>query len=443
VLSEGRAYTRSIPPARNGSLESFWDAVVLAVRGARLQGNENQTPAAIAISCRGLFGACIDATGDAFWPGWNYGSIKTSDEVRDVYHSDVWAGRDPYAHGYAPRLAGLVLWLHRTNPDEWNRIRRVGALHDYVVYRLTGQWVTDPTTGPEQSSWPAEILEITGLPEDAFPRVMFPQEVVAGLVDAAATDLGLGAGVPVVTGFHDGAAANRGTGAVNTNDGCFTLGTNFVLRAVTGDRLTSGCFCYTVAPGQWSWVNNVPNAATQLDTVADAIAGGHLEIPDAHGRFGALARETAPGSNGVTIDLVPVSGLEELRERVRILLAAGHGDGVVYRAMLESVTYGVRGLIQRARRDGATPRRFVATGGSVRNSAFLTVLSSVIDAPIEVGEPEAGMIGAAMAAAVGAGWYESLDEAMENMRRAGPLVEPDRGAARYYREALNEGVAAS
>lgn len=433
VHSEGRAYTRAIAPARDGALESFWDAVATAVRNASDSAGQ---PAAIAISCRGLFGACLDETGRAFWPAWNYGSIKTSEEVREVYESPVWAGKDPYAHGYAARLAGLVLWLKRSDPDEWARISRVGALHDYIVYRLTGRWVTDPTTGPEQMTWPSEILHLTGLPDSAFPEIIEPQRIVTGLADVAARDLGLQAGIPVVSGFHDGAAANRGTGAVNPGDACFTLGTNFVLRAVTGERLQTGCFCYTVAPGQWSWVNNVPNSATQLDVTAGILAGSQQDLISAHQRLGTGALSIQPGSEGARIALAPVETATSLQFQVESLRGDGHTDDVIYRAMLESIAFGVRGLIQRATSDGASPERFVATGGSSRNTAFLKVLSSVINAPIEIGEPEAGIVGAGMAAAVGAGWYATLDDAMDTMRKPGPMIHPDADAALYYRDTL-------
>jgi xylulokinase len=428
--SEGRAYTRAIAPARDGSLESFWDAVVSAVRSASSPAGQ---PAAIAISCRGLFGACLDKAGQAFWPAWNYGSIKTSDEVREVYESPVWAGKDPYAHGYAARLAGLVLWLKRSDPDEWARITRVGALHDYIVYRLTGRWVTDPTTGPEQMTWPSEILDLTGLPECAFPEIIEPQQIVSGLTDGAACDLSLQSGIPVVCGFHDGAAANRGTGTVNPGDACFTLGTNFVLRAVTGERLQTGCFCYTVAPGMWSWVNNVPQAATQLDVMAGILSGNQEDLVAAHQRLGARSLATRAGSDGARIVLAPVETTTSLHLQVATLRRDGHSDDAIYRAMLESIAFGVRGLIHRAMRDGASPQRFVATGGSSRNTAFLKVLGSVIGAPIEIGEPEAGMVGAGMAAAVGAGWYATLDDAMTSMRTPGPMVHPDSEAASFYR----------
>ena len=442
IVSEGTCSTRSIVPARDGALEAFWDAAVTATRAAcAVQGPA--APAAIAISCRGLFGACLDHDGTAFWPAWNYGSIKTSSEVHDVYSADVWHGKDPFAHGYAIRLAGLVLWLRRHHPNEWRSIQRFGALHDYIVYRLTGQWVTDPTTGPEQAEWPDEILQITGLPCEAFPTIMRPEDVVSGLTQQAAGRLGLPVGTPVVTGFHDGAAANRGTGTVNATDACFTLGTNFVLRAVTGARLTSGCFCYTVAPGQWAWVNNVPSAATQLDVVATKLAGTNEALADAHGRLGLLAAQVPPGAGGARINLVPVEAISQLQAQVWALEASGISDGAIYRAMLEQVALGVRRLIARAIRDGAAPARYVATGGSARNRMFLSVLSAMIDAPIEIGEPEAGMIGAGMAAAVGAGWFESLDDVMHSMHHPGPVIQPETSAARYYGTVTGERAAAS
>jgi sugar (pentulose or hexulose) kinase len=434
MVATGRAYTRDIPVHRELTLARFWQAFQDAVRAANAGLGGRPRPAAISISTRALFGVCLDRAGAGFLPTWDVTlERQSSADLRQATSTEVWGDKHPTAHGYAIGQTGLLLWLRRERPDEWRTIWRVGSFHDYLIYQMTGAWVTDPTSGPGQLEWPAEILALVGLPPDALPPILEPHSVAGALTKAAGHALGLPAGVPVVCGLHDGAAANAGVGAVQIGDACLTLGTNFVLRAVNGAPLPLPATGYVVAPGRWAWVNNVPGASPQLDIVAQSLLGDLAEIGEHHAQLGQLAGEVAPGAIGLALDLIQPGCEDDLRRAVAAARRAGYRDGAIYRAILEAVAGGVRGLLRRAQGHGARPQRFVATGGSAQNVAFVRVLAAVLGAPIEIGPSEGGVLGAGMAAAVGAGWFAGMDEAIRGMSRPGPIIQPDPAAVAAYR----------
>ncbi|MEZ4727864.1 MAG: FGGY-family carbohydrate kinase [Caldilineaceae bacterium] len=432
MVADGRAFTRAIQPSRDAMLPQFWNALCTAVRMARERLPYPPTPAAIGISCRAQFGVSLTADGQAFWPTWDCLLTKTSPEIQRAYSPALWGNQDPYAFGYGVRMAAMMPWLHQRRPDEWRKIDRIGALHNYLVYRLAGVWVTDPTSGAEQAEWPPEIVAMSGLPRTAFPHTLLPHHVAGGLTTDAAAALGLPSGTPVVVGMHDGAAANLGTRTIEAGDACFTLGTNFVFRAVTGERLTTKCFCYTVAPNRWAWVNNVPSASTQFDIVAELLRGHDAAMTKRHQALGQLADNVAPGAEGLTMERMTPSEEAAWQQRLLAIRQAGYADGVIYRAVAEAIAWGVYGLVQTAKRDGVRPRRFVATGGSAQNRHFLHVLAAVLGVAIEIGAPEAGLLGVGMVAAIGSGWYATLQEAMNQMTTPGPVVQPDPDAVQFY-----------
>jgi sugar (pentulose or hexulose) kinase len=436
LVASGRAYTRAITASRDAMLPAFWQALCTAVRSANRQLSVAIPPAAIGISCRAQFGVCLDATGAAFWPVWDCLLTKSSPELQRAYAPELWGEQDPYACGYGVRMGALLAWLHQQRPDEWGRIQRVGALHNYLVYRLAGVWVTDPTSGAEQARWPQAILDLTGLPENAFPLTLPAHELAGGLTADAAAALGLPVGTAVVVGLHDGAAANLGTRAVEAGDVCLTLGTNFVFRAVNGARLSSGSFCYTVAPERWAWVNNVPGASTQLDLVAETLYGAQPTLAERHQVLGQLADQSPPGAGGLVIQRMIPGEEAAFVERIRALRRTGYTEGVIYRALAEAIAVGVHHLMQTAIGDGIQPRRFVAMGGSVQNRHFLRVLSAVLAAPLEIGAPEAGLLGAGMVAAVGCGWHPTVETAMTQMTATGPLLQPEPTAVHFYQTFL-------
>jgi ribulose kinase len=58
----------------------------------------------------------------------------------------------------------------------------------------------------------------------------------------------------------------------------------------------------------------------------------------------------------------------------------------------------------------------------------------MINAPIEVAEAEAGLIGAGMAAATGSGWYATLPAAVAAMTSTGEIIYPDAATSQSYRQ---------
>lgn len=416
TVAEGRTNTRGITARREDRwLEQFWQAVAGAVRLAGAGLGQPARPAAIAISCRGLFGVGLDHAGEAFLPSADVLTIKRSPEAVAAFQAPVWGPSGPYAYGYAVRLAGLVAGLRERAPADWRRIHRVGALHTYVVYRLCGAWVTDPSTGPSGAAWPPGLMALSGLPVSAFPLILDPWAVAGRLSPGAAAALALPVDTPVVAGLHDGAAANLGTGAVNPGDACLTLGTNFALRVVTGDRPPSACFGYVVAPGQWAWVNNVTGASPWLDAVATTLLDHPADLAAKHRCLNNLAAAVSPGARLPTLQVGDEISLPDPGGDAG---QAGFSPGEVYLAALRATAAGVGELVAQARRCGAPARRFVATGGGVHNGQLLRVLAATLGQPVAPGHPEAGLLGAGMAAAIGAGWYATLAGARAAMAPA-------------------------
>jgi sugar (pentulose or hexulose) kinase len=217
---------------------------------------------------------------------------------------------------------------------------------------MAGVWVTDPTSGPGQAEeWPQEIIDLTETPRVVFPRPLPPQQIVGGLLPEAAQWLDLPPGTPVAVGMHDGASSSIGAQAADVGDVCLTLGTNFVLRAVTGERLRSRSFSYLVLADRWAWVNNVYKASAQLDMVANLLGGSpQPEARVLHPVLGAAAADVAPGCDGLVIERMlagqEAAGQEEaFLARLAQAQQAGHSNGHIYRAVMEALARGVLDLL--------------------------------------------------------------------------------------------------
>lgn len=420
IVAEGRAYNRGGPPfgLDAAALTRTWEALCHAVRAAGKAAHDAgqiAVPDSLAISCRGVIGLWLDADGEAIGVPPETTVAAARDEIAAVYADPAWEPEDPYLFSYVPSLVGRTRWLRRHHPGQYDRVRRAGALHDWILYRLTGQWVTDPATGPGRSYWPDAVMTLTNLPEAAFPTIMDFSSLVGTLTPVAAADLGLPVTTRVVAGAHDGSAANLGTGAFRVGDACITLGTSFVLRVVTGTPVV-GAFGYLVTPDAWAWVRGAHGLSAQLDAVTAMLDGrGFPVTPERHVTLTALAERASVGTPGLRLRALPLGQEARQAEAARVALRAGHAAGTIYRATLEGTALAVRGLLEQARNTGACPVRFIVTGGATANTLLLHILSGVIEAPLAIATGEAGMLGAAMCGAVGAGWYTTVQEAAAHM----------------------------
>ena len=103
-----------------------------------------------------------------------------------------------------------LLWIKRNEPDVWEKTRKVFLLEDFILFRLSGEFVSEKTL---QSSamyfnintctWWNEMLSYIGIPIEYLPTVLNPGELVGYYGKTA-----------VVTGSLDQIAGAIGAGVI-------------------------------------------------------------------------------------------------------------------------------------------------------------------------------------------------------------------------------------
>jgi sugar (pentulose or hexulose) kinase len=416
MLAEGRGYSGGGPPFGHDAddLAASWGVLVEAVRDASAVMGNSQ-PVAIALSCRKAPGVWLDAANHPVSPPRDDVLAAGRQDIDESYAADVWSPLGPFSFGYGVDLIGNTRWLRRRFPDLWAQVTRVGSLHTWLVYRLTGRWATSPAAGPACPAWPEAASELTGLPLTAFPEVIDSFGVAGKLTSEAAEELGLPEGTPVVTGTHDGAAANLGAGAMHAGDACLTLGTNGVVRVVTGEPLYRQ-FGYPIVEGRWAMVRDIVGIAHHLDRVVNAIDGQGTPVSaERHARLTAQAGIVPLGSSGVRLPVPEQEFLGAGQGSSALTVVEGYPDGMVYRAALEGIALAFKGVMDVVVESGARPQHVVVTGGATANDLLLHMLSGVLNMAVHTIPGETGVRGASILAALGAGWFDSVDTAVDAM----------------------------
>ena len=112
-------------------------------------------------------------------------------------------------------------------------------------------------------------------------------------------------------------------------------------------------------------------------------------------------------------------------------LTLSHGQGHLYRAMLEATAFGVRHLFEAMGEAGGKKKRLVAVGGGTRGGLWTQIVSNTIGEPQEI--PEQTM-GASYGDALLAGITSDLVEADADWSRIVETVEPDPSRREIYDE---------
>jgi xylulokinase len=218
-----------------------------------------------------------------------------------------------------------------------------------------------------------------------------------------------------------------------------SLGTSGVVFATTAEPLRDPAgqvhaFCHAV-PGRWHMMTVMLSAAGSLRWFRDALAPGE--------EFGTLVEPAAAipaGSDGLLF-LPYLTGErsphpDPLARGAFVGLSIGHDRRHMTRAVLEGVAFGLRdGLDQMTAAGMPAPAQVRASGGGTASPLWRRILADVLEAEVAtVSTTEGAAYGAASLAAVGAGWFGSVEDAAAAFVRVAPAASPGPDAA-VYRDA--------
>jgi xylulokinase len=365
------------------------------------------------------------------------------DRIRDLVGRDrliAVSGNDALTGFTAPK----ALWVREHEPEAWARVRHILLPKDYVRLRLTGEHATDAADGAgtilfdlAARTWSPELLGRLGIDLELLPRVVEGPAVSGTLTAAAAAAAGLWAGIPVVGGGGDQAANAVGVGAVAPGIGALSVGTSGVVFVPTDrpaiepdGRLHA--FCHAV-PGTWHLMGVMLSAAGSLRWLRDALAPGR-SFED----LVALAEPVAAGSEGLVF-LPYLSGErtphpDPLARGAFVGLTLRHGPGHLVRAVLEGVAFGLRDAFELVRATSPVPLADLrASGGGTRSRLWKQVIADVLGVPISLtGTSEGAASGAAILAAVGAGWFATVADACAALVAVTDVTDPEPATAEAY-----------
>ncbi len=309
-----------------------------------------------------------------------------------------------------------------------------GTIDSYLLWQLTAGQVhlTDATNASRtllydihRQAWSEPLLQLFGIPAVMLPKVCDN----AGFIANTSPEL-FGAPVPITAMAGDQQAALVGQGCLQSGMLKSTYGTGAFLLANTGTtphRSTNNLLT-TIA---YRYQGEVCYALEGSVYIAGAVVEwlrDKLGLIKASADTEAIAAELESNAG---VYLVPAfTGLgapywdADARGAIVGLTRASSSNHIV-RAALESVVYQTLDVVNAMRRDGvAAIHALKVDGGMTANGWLMQYLADLLQLPIESASvQETSARGAAMLAALGVGWFDSI-AALAKLQQARASYQP-------------------
>jgi len=448
ILQPAPGYAEQDPAA-------WWLATMAAVRGA-MANCDASAVAAVGLSGQMHGAVLLDAAGDLLTPAVIWPDQRSARQVAAITAA-VGAARlyaiagSPLATGF---LAATVRWFQEERPAIWRQVAQVLLPKDYLRWRLTGAYATDPSDGAgsllldeSRRDWSEELLACAGIDRRLLPPVQ-PSAAVAGeLTAAAAADLGLAPGVPVVTGAADTACGLLGAGAIDRSRLLLSISTGGQVVLPTAQMaadphgrihtFASALAGERAGAAAWYHMGATLSAGMALRWLRDNVLGWSAQA-DAYDAMTALAAQSEPGAQGLLfLPYLVGERTPHMDPNARGAfwgLTLRHGQADLVRAVLEGVTCACYDAFLVLESLGGAPAEVILAGGGARSLLWQQIVADVFGRPVRpLQTSEQSALGALLLAGAGIGLFD-LAAAARDRASYGAVVAPDPAQHEFYSE---------
>lgn len=348
----------------------------------------------------------------------------------------------------------LLAWLRDNEPEALKNIRWVFECKDYVRFRLTGEAKAEITDysganllNLNTGSYDDELLDCFGLKmiRDALPPLCSATETAGYVSKEAAEASGLMEGTPVAGGMFDIDACAAAVNVLDEKHICMIAGTwsinEYPRKApvTDGTVMMNSLFCL---PGYYLIEESSPTSAgnnewfvrTLLPELREKAKESGGSVYDV---MNSLADSVSPQEFvPVFLPFLMASNVHPNAKGTFVGLTVNHTRAHIIRSIYEGIAFCHKSHIDKLLATRSElPESIRLAGGAAHSKVWTQMFADILELPVEtVNVNETGALGCAMAAAVAAGDYPTLDAAAKAMCPVGERFEPNKENSAAYRK---------
>jgi len=345
-------------------------------------------------------------------------------------------------------------WIKQYQPDLYQRTDQFLHWSGFVAFMLGGEPCVDYSLANRtllfdlaRRDWSEELLKLAQIDLEKLPPAVPSGKVIGVVGRKIAGELGLPAGISIVSGAHDQCCNGVGCGVTKPGRAMYGMGTYICMMPVFEQRpdpaamIARGlntehhavpgqyvCFIYNQGGVLVKWFRDTFAAAERQLAQAsgqDLYTTLMAEMPEEPSQVMVLPHFTITGPPQFIADSCGViTGLKLETRR-----------GEVLKGILEATTFYIRECFETLPGTGIEINDFRAVGGGSKSEIWLQICADILGRPfVRPKVSEAGALGAAILAGIGCGAFSSIEEGVEAMVHLERTFEPDPTRQRVYAE---------
>lgn len=367
-------------------------------------------------------------------------SRKEMQEINDTGHPVLdYCGKETSFEWMIPK----ALWIKRHRKDIYDVCYRIVDQLDWMNYQLCGEWSSSICNTTCKWNY---VSSMGGYQRDFFEQIGFEdyEEKLTMRVDKIGDPVGtirpelsekygFSREMQIVQGGIDAHMAMFGLDVLKPGKLGVIMGTSFVHLCLSDEKPDMkgiwGPYDGAVLDNMWLLEGGQISASGLVNWFRHNF---HIPEKDGnpYGNLLGIPDEIPIGADGVTVldffqgNRTPYK--DAMAKGVIFGLNIKHTWKHIYRAVLESVSYGTQNIIRNFEEQGYPVESITACGGVTKDRRWLQMISDVTGKPIIVNENiQAGVLGCCVVAASKGRFYDDFQSAAAHMIKPKFIVEPD------------------
>jgi autoinducer 2 (AI-2) kinase len=359
-----------------------------------------------------------------------------------------------FALGAIPR----ILWLKNNRAELYERVAKISMIGDWILAKLSGIIATDPSNGGttgifslKNRDWMGEMAARVGLKDDIFPKVLEVGTLMGNVTKEASVVTGLSTETKVVMGGGDVQLGSAGLGVVEVGQVAI-LGGSFWQQVVNIDKNTPPPLDMNIRVNP----HVIPNRS-QAEGITffsglvmrwfrDAFCDmeklkAKEQGIDVYALLEEKASKVPAGSYGILPIFSDSMKYSKWYHAAPSFLNLSINPDICNRASMFRSLQENAAIVSSINLDkirdftGVKIETIVFAGGASKGRLWPQIVADVTGCVIKIPKvTEATALGAAMAAGVGAGVYESIAEATKKLIIWDRVYEPNFENKKIYDE---------
>ncbi len=336
-----------------------------------------------------------------------------------------------------------LFYFQKRKPEIVRRARHLLGSKDFLLYQLTGEFLTEPSiAGATQmlnahtTDWDEETLSIMGVERNHLPRVVDGLKTAIPVLESVRKEIGLtSTNLDIFPGLYDGGALAVGLSGLRDHVGVMNIGTSAMVRvpsATPAFDLSENMRLQPYCLAENLYLNGgaLNNATLPINWMRDRLFELDLDnIPELEIKRGAplFCLPYLTGERDAKIGPYASGVFFGLRDH--------HGPQDMLRSVMEGVCFSLCLVKDALVENGNSIDELRVGGGGAGSKVWTQIFADVFNAPINLPQgEEIALVGNAIMAYTALGDFPSLQAGAESMVRVGGTIEPEPAGVKLYEE---------